>query len=50
MIAKVLDREILFDPSITSKEDLSECFRIFTDPSHILNTPAKRVEPLETRL
>lgn len=50
VIAKTLDGEITFDPSITSKEDLSECFRIFTDPSRISNSPAKRVEPRETRL
>lgn len=50
MIAKALDGEILFDPSITSKEDLSECFLIFTYPSQILNTLAKRVEPQKTKL
>ena len=49
-IAKAINGEILFDPSITNKDDLSECFRIFTDPSRISNRPARRVEPRETRL
>jgi ribonuclease HI len=35
---------------MTNKDDLSECFQIFTDPSRISNRPARRVEPRETRL
>ncbi|KAA1466709.1 hypothetical protein DENSPDRAFT_767864 [Dentipellis sp. KUC8613] len=34
---------ILFDPTITCKTDLAECFRVFTDPSHILVPPADRL-------
>ena len=34
--------EILFDPSITSKNHLSEVFHIFTDPSRITTIPAQR--------
>lgn len=49
-IAKPLNGVILFDPAITSKEDLSECFRIFTDPKRISNNPARRLEPRDTRL
>jgi hypothetical protein len=33
---------ILFDPSITCKDDLSECFRVFTDPNEISRLPAQR--------
>jgi ribonuclease HI len=33
--------KILFDPSITSKHHLSECFHIFTDPSHLTTIPAQ---------
>lgn len=34
---------ITFDPSITCKADLSECFRIFTNPDKVTNIPAKRL-------
>ena len=34
--------EILFDPSITCKDSLAECFRIFTDPKHLTRIPAQR--------
>ena len=34
--------EIIFDPTITCKDDLSECFRIFTNPNQITNIPASR--------
>ena len=34
--------EILFDPSITCKDSLAECFRIFTDPSRLTKLPAQR--------
>ena len=33
--------EIIFDLSITNKNNLAECFRIFTDPDKITNIPAK---------
>ena len=42
--AKTTDGEVIFDPSITSKNYLSECFRIFTDPDKITNIPAKRLQ------
>jgi ribonuclease HI len=32
----------MFDPSITCKETLAECFRIFTDPTKLTHQPAKR--------
>ena len=32
----------LFDPSITSKDSLAECFRVFTDPGRISRNPAQR--------
>ena len=33
--------EILFDPSITCKETLAECFRVFTDPERLTFSPAQ---------
>jgi len=33
--------KILFDPTITCKNTLAECFHIFTDPSHLTTTPAQ---------
>jgi len=36
------DTETIFDPSITCKESLAECFRIFTNPEKISLTPASR--------
>jgi ribonuclease HI len=40
--ANLNNDEILFDPSITCKENLAECFRIFTDPNTLSNIPAQR--------
>lgn len=42
--ARENDGEITFDPSITAKDNLAECFRIFTDPKKITNIPAKRLQ------
>ena len=36
------EQGIIFDPSVTEKKDLSECFRIFADPKKIRNIPATR--------
>ena len=36
------EQGIIFDPSVTEKKDLTECFRVFTDPSKIKNIPATR--------
>ena len=36
------DQGIIFDPSVTEKSDLSDCFRIFVDPTKITNIPATR--------
>ena len=33
---------IIFDPSMTAKNDLTECFRIFSDPTKISKNPAQR--------
>ena len=41
---------IMFDPTITCKKDLSECFRIFTNPDRLTNTPAKRIRARGTVL
>jgi hypothetical protein len=38
--ARATNDTILFDPTITSKKNLAECFRIFTDPNKISNKPA----------
>jgi len=40
--AKEKKSEILFDPSITCKEDITECFRVFTNPNEISRLPAQR--------
>ncbi|KAI0262487.1 hypothetical protein BGY98DRAFT_929077, partial [Russula aff. rugulosa BPL654] len=39
--AKEENRIIIFDPSITTKDNLSECFRVFTDPQRTTRTPAQ---------
>ena len=39
--AKKENGSITFDPSITTKEDLSECFRVFTDPQRKTRHPAQ---------
>ena len=36
------DQGITFDPSVTEKRELSDCFRIFVDPKKIMNIPAAR--------
>ena len=36
------EQGITFDPSVTEKTDLSECFRIFVDKKKIMNIPATR--------
>lgn len=40
--------EILFDPSLTSKNHLSECFRIFTNPDRLIQLPAYRLRTPRT--
>ena len=40
--AKLNNDEVLFDPSITCKDNLAECFRIFTNPDTLSNIPAQR--------
>ena len=42
--AKATQGAILFDPSITCKNDLAECFRIFTKPDRVTNIPAGRLQ------
>ena len=42
IIAKMEKKDIAFDPTITCKDGIAECFRIFTDPEKISNTPASR--------
>jgi hypothetical protein len=44
--AKQNKGEIIFDPTMTCKESLAECFRIFTNPTKTSNLPAKRYHPL----
>ena len=48
--AKQMHGDIIFDPTITCKNDLSECFRIFTNPTQITNIPAKRLQARGTIL
>ena len=40
--ARLNKGEIIFDPSITCKENLADCFQIFTDPTKKTDQPAKR--------
>jgi hypothetical protein len=40
-LAKTTNDAILFDLTITSKENLAECFRIFTDPTKLSNELAR---------
>ena len=40
--AKFQNSQILFDPSITTKGDLTECLRIFTNPEETFKQPARR--------
>ena len=40
--AQQLNGAVCFDPSITCKNDLAECFRIFTNPEKISPIPAHR--------
>ena len=44
-LARQTNGSITFDPSVTCKDDLSECFRIFTDPDRITNILAKQLQP-----
>ena len=39
-VARTSNQEILFNLTITSRTDLAECFRIFTNPERILGLPA----------
>jgi ribonuclease HI len=41
-VAKQRNEKITFDPTLTCKEDLSECFRIFVDPRHLSPNLAER--------
>ena len=50
IVAKSKNDEILFDPSITTRTELAECFRVLTDPTRISEHPARRTAPRETRL
>lgn len=42
LIAKENNDEILFDPTITCKNTLADCFRIFTNPNRISKLAASR--------
>ncbi|KAH9054137.1 hypothetical protein EDB87DRAFT_1568642, partial [Lactarius vividus] len=43
IVARADNKEILFDPSMTCKNDITECFRIFTDPNQVSPIPARRL-------
>jgi ribonuclease HI len=43
--AKQNNGQITFDPSITSKTNLAECFQVFTRNSQIITTPAEHQPP-----
>ena len=48
--AKAQNGEIIFDPTITCKSELADCFRVFTDPQRISDKPAERITTRNTRL
>jgi ribonuclease HI len=50
MRARAENGAILFNPTITAKNNLAECFRIFTDPAKISSEPAKRHQDPRTNL
>ena len=41
--AKEENGTITFDPTMTNKTDITECFRIFTDPQRLSKYPAQRL-------
>ena len=41
-VARATDQGITFDPTITCKDGIEECFRVFTNPERISLTPASR--------
>ena len=49
-IAKMTKKGITFDPTITCKDGIAECFRIFTNPEKISRLPASRRLPRGTYL
>ena len=49
-LAKERQDAITFDPSLTAKDDLAECFRIFVNPERISNRPAERTRTREYAL
>ena len=49
-IAKMTKAGIAFDPTITCKDGITECFRVFTDPDRISGIPASRRPPRGTYL
>ena len=42
ILARQSDEEILFDPTITCKDSVAECFRVFTDTAGLSPIPARR--------
>ena len=42
IVARRENTGIIFNPSVTEKMNLADCFRIFTDPDRLSNTPAER--------
>lgn len=47
-IAKEENGTITFDPTITSKDDITECFRVFTNPQRLSTRPAQRMRANHT--
>jgi len=41
-IAKENNGEILFDPTLTCKNNLADCFHVFADPEKLSKNPAQR--------
>jgi ribonuclease HI len=41
-VARTENEEITFDPSVTEKENLADCFRAFVNPERVTNIPAEQ--------
>lgn len=44
VLAKQNDTEILFNPAMTCKDNVAECFRTFVDPNKLSPMPASRLQ------
>ena len=48
--ARLRNDAVIFDPTMTNKNNLAECFRVFTNPDRISDLPADRLAANRTTL